>query len=93
MRWGRRPVSLELGSGQMWVAHARVSHNNDYNNNTTLNTGSFLDWSLSSLRSTALKNLTNRLAYQNDYTVESLEYREIMLADILDKMDRRLGGG
>ena len=54
---------------------------------------SFLDWSLSSLRSTALKNLTNRLVYQNDYAAESPEFREIMLADILDKVDRRLGGG
>lgn len=52
---------------------------------------SFLNWSFSPLRSTALKNLTNRLAYQSDHGVESLKYRETVLADILDKVDRGLG--
>ena len=51
---------------------------------------SFLNWSFLPLRSTALKNLTNRLTYQSDHGNESLECRETMLADILDKVDRQL---
>lgn len=52
---------------------------------------SFLNWIFSFLNSTALKNLTNRLTYLGDHGAESLKYREMMLDDILDKVDRGLG--
>lgn len=52
---------------------------------------SFLNWIFSFLKSTTLKNLTNRLTYLGDHSAESLKYREMMLDDILDKVDRGLG--
>ena len=50
-----------------------------------------LAWSFPTQNSTALKNLTNRLVYQSNHRVGSVKYKESMLADILDNVDRVLG--
>ena len=49
---------------------------------------SFLNLSFSFLRWAVLKNLINRLTYQGDHAMEYLKHRDIMLEDILNKVDR-----
>tara|TARA_B100000989_G_scaffold273755_1_gene232135 strand:+ start:1192 stop:2103 length:912 start_codon:yes stop_codon:yes gene_type:complete len=51
----------------------------------------FLNWSFLPLRSSALKNLTNRLSYKSDHSVKSLKYKETILADVLSKVDKGFG--
>lgn len=51
----------------------------------------FLNWIFSFLRWNVLKNLTNRLTYQGDDSLEYLKHRETMLEDILNKVERGLG--